>query len=60
MSQARASPPRKAGKESEGAQEGFLDHVLRILLIARQQPREVVGRIQMRQDLVLKIPGAIL
>ena len=45
-----------AVKESKGAQVGFLDHVLCIMLIPRQPPRQVISRIQVRKDDLFKKP----
>src|SRR5271154_4753001 len=50
----------EAGKESEGTQVCILDHVLGVLLIARQPPRQVVGSVQMGQNFLFKGAGLIL
>jgi hypothetical protein len=45
----------EATKKSEGPHEGFLDHVLRILVVAGQPSRQVIGSIEMRYDVFNKI-----
>ena len=49
-SHARASPPRKPLEKLEGAQTRLLGHVLGVALVADQPAREIIGRIEMRQD----------
>src|SRR5215470_10384352 len=40
----------KVAEEFEGPQIGFLHQIFRIMVIARQPPRQIVGRIHVRHD----------
>src|ERR1700732_1759155 len=44
-------PPSEATEKSEGPHEGFLHHVLRILVVAGQPARQVISGIEMRYDI---------
>jgi hypothetical protein len=41
-------------EKSKRAQKSFLRHILRVLFVPRQPAREIVRRVQMRQDGLLK------
>src|SRR5215475_13364340 len=45
----------KPVKELVGAQEGLLHDVLRVVVVARQPARQIIGRRQVRQDGLLKL-----
>ena len=49
----------EATKKPGGPHVGFLDHVLSILVVAGQPPREVICSIQMRHDVFNKIQGTL-
>ena len=49
----------KTAEELESAQTRFLDHVARIMLVAGKPAREVIGRIQMRQNRFFKVRGFV-
>jgi hypothetical protein len=44
----------KSAKELERAQIGLLDHIRRVDAVLCQPARQVVGRVEMRQDSLLK------
>ena len=46
--------------KSGRVQERFLHHVLGVLVIASQPTRQVIGGVQMPQDVILKISGPVL
>src|SRR5579871_1943697 len=50
-----AIPALKSGVESQGAQAGFLYDIFRILVVACQPARQIVGGVQMRQHSLLEI-----
>lgn len=50
----------KAGKGPERSQERLLHYIFCILLIAREPTCQVVGGIQVRQDVTFKISAADL
>jgi len=47
----------KTTEEPERAQVGLLDHVLRVVLVPRQPPRQVVRGVQMRHDCFFEVHG---
>jgi hypothetical protein len=49
----------KTAEEFESAQTGFLHHVAGIVLVAGKPAREVIGRIEMRQNRFLKVRGFV-
>jgi hypothetical protein len=53
LDHARAAPPKRG--RTEGAQVGFLDGVLGVVLISQQPAREVVRGVQVRQESLVKI-----
>ena len=57
-SQARGSSPRKEEK-TQRAHAGVLHDVLRVGLVLRQPPCVIEGRVEMRQNGFLELPGAI-
>ncbi len=48
----------KTVEKSKRAQRGFLHHVLGVLIVAHEKPRQAVGRVEMRQDLALELRQA--